>query len=84
MIDENQTLMPDDDDDDDQSTGPLSSTLIDRWYRIQRNYSAIFRDDLTVRRNQFVQIIRSSHPHWFWVRNEENREGFVPSDCFTS
>lgn len=76
--DEDQTIVA---DDDDESHGPLTSTLIDRWYSLTRAYTATFHQDLTVRKNELVQILRSTHPHWIWVRNEQNQEGFVPTDC---
>ena len=78
--DTDQTMMP----EDDEQHGPLTSTLIDRWYPITKAYSAMFRQDLNVRRNELVQVLRSTHPHWIWIRNEENEEGFVPTDCFIS
>jgi hypothetical protein len=68
-------------DDDDEQVGPLTSTLIDRWSSVTKAYSATFRQDLTVRKNELVQVLRSTHPHWIWVRNEESDEGFVPTDC---
>jgi hypothetical protein len=68
-------------DDEDEQNGPLTSTLIDRWYSVTKAYSAIFRQDLSVRKNELVQVLRSSHPHWVWVRNEQSEEGFVPTDC---
>ena len=68
-------------DDDDEPTGPLTSTFIDRWYTVTRSYSATFRQDLSVRKNELVQVLRSTHPHWVWVRNECSQEGFVPTDC---
>ncbi|CAF1178020.1 unnamed protein product [Adineta steineri] len=67
--------------DDDEQNGPLTSTLIDGWYSIIKPYSAIFRQDLTVRKNEFVQILHSTHPHWIWIRNEQSYEGFIPTDC---
>lgn len=70
-------------DDEDEQMGPLTSTLVDRWYTITKTYSAIFRDDLTVRKNELVQVLRCSHPHWVWVRNEKSHEGFIPTDCLT-
>ncbi len=76
--DNDQTIVA---DDEDEQTGPLTSTLIDRWYTITRAYSAIFRQDLTVRKNELVQVLRCTHPHWIWVRNEESNEGFIPTDC---
>lgn len=79
--DTDQTLMP---EEEDEQHGPLTSTLIDRWYPITKGYSAMFRQDLSVRRNELVQVLRSTHPHWIWVRNEENEEGFVPTDCLIS
>jgi hypothetical protein len=68
-------------DDEDEQNGPLTSTLIDRWYSVTKAYSATFRQDLTVRKNELVQVLRSTHPHWVWVRNEQSDEGFVPTDC---
>ncbi|CAF0727909.1 unnamed protein product [Rotaria sordida] len=68
-------------DDEDDHPGPLTSTLIDRWYSVTKPYSAIFRQDLTVRKNELVQLLRSTHPHWIWVRNEHSQEGFIPIDC---
>jgi hypothetical protein len=68
-------------DDEDEQIGPLTSTLVDRWYSITKAYSATFREDLTVRKNELVQVLRCTHPHWVWVRNEESNEGFVPTDC---
>jgi len=77
--DNDQTIIA---DDEDEQTGPLTSTLVDRWYTITKAYSAIFRQDLTVRTNELVQVLRCTHPHWVWVRNEESNEGFIPTDCF--
>lgn len=77
-LENEQTLMP---EDDDEALGPLTSTLIDRWYSVTKHYTAVFREDLSVRKNELVQIIRSTHPHWLWVRNEDNAEGFIPTDC---
>ncbi|CAF2700296.1 unnamed protein product [Rotaria sp. Silwood2] len=37
-------------DDEDEHPGPLTSTLIDRWYSVTKTYSATFREDLTVRK----------------------------------
>ena len=71
-------------DDDDEQNGPLTSTLINRWYMIIQPYSAIFRQDLTVRKYQFIQILHCTHPYWIWVRNEDSNEGFIPIDCFIS
>lgn len=71
-------------DEEDEQTGPLTSTLIDRWYTIIKPYSAIFNQDLTVRKNELVQVLRCTHPHWVWVRNEQSNEGFIPTDCFTT
>ncbi|CAF0739804.1 unnamed protein product [Rotaria sp. Silwood1] len=68
-------------DDEDEHPGPLTSTLIDRWYSITKTYSATFCEDLTVRKNELVQVLRSTHPHWAWVRNEHSQEGFIPIDC---
>jgi hypothetical protein len=68
-------------DEEEESNGPLTSTMIDRWYSVTKAYSAIFRQDLTVRKNELIQVLRSTHPHWIWVRNEDNQEGFVPTDC---
>ena len=79
--DQDQTLMP---EDEDENVGPLTSTLIDRWHTISKSYTAAFHEDLTVRKNESVQVIRCTHPHWIWVRNEENQEGFVPTDCLVS
>jgi hypothetical protein len=76
--DNEQTIIA---DDDDEQMGPLTSTLIDRWYTITKGYSAIFRQDLTVRKNELIQVLRCTHPHWIWVRNEESNEGFIPTDC---
>ncbi|CAF1199356.1 unnamed protein product [Rotaria sordida] len=76
--DSEQTIIA---DDEDEQIGPLTSTLIDRWYTITKTYSAIFRDDLTVRKNELVQVLRCSHPHWAWIRNEKSQEGFIPTDC---
>jgi hypothetical protein len=76
--DNDQTIIP---DDEDEQTGPLTSTLVDRWYTITKAYSAIFRQDLTVRKNELIQVLRCTHPHWTWVRNEESDEGFIPTDC---
>jgi hypothetical protein len=82
LSDPDQTIVPDnDDDDDDEAIGPLTSTLIDRWHTMRTSYAATFRDDLSVRKNELVQVIRCNHPHWIWVRNENNHEGFVPVDC---
>ncbi|CAF4963524.1 unnamed protein product, partial [Rotaria magnacalcarata] len=53
-------------DEEDEQLGPLTSTLVDRWYAVTKTYSATFRDDLTVRKNELVQVIRCSHPHWIW------------------
>ncbi|CAF4929970.1 unnamed protein product, partial [Rotaria magnacalcarata] len=53
-------------DEEDEQLGPLTSTLVDRWYAVTKTYSAMFRDDLTVRKNELVQVIRCSHPHWIW------------------
>ncbi len=78
--DNNQTIIA---DDEDEQTGPLTSTLVDRWYTITKAYSAIFRQDLTVRKNELVQVLRCTHPHWIWVRNEDSSEGFIPTDCLT-
>ena len=69
-------------EDDDETMGPLTSTFIDRWCAVHRAYSATFCQDLSVRKNELVQVLRSTHPHWVWVRNEASQEGFVPSDCF--
>ncbi|CAF0728570.1 unnamed protein product [Adineta ricciae] len=77
--DQDQTLVVN--DDCDEQTGPLTSTMIDRWYSITKSYIATFRQDLTVRKYECVQVLRSTHPHWIWVRNERNDEGFIPSDC---
>lgn len=82
MQDNDQTIIAD--DEDEQLLGPLTSTLIDRWYTITKPYSAMFRQDLTVRKNELVQILRCTHPHWVWVRNEESNEGFIPTDCLIS
>ncbi len=71
-------------DDEDEQIGPLTSTLVDRWYTIMKSYSATFRQDLTVRKNELVQVLRCTHPHWVWVRNEESNEGFVPTDCLAA
>ncbi|UJR13790.1 hypothetical protein I4U23_000800 [Adineta vaga] len=71
-------------EDEDEHAGPLTSTLVDGWYTITKSYSAIFRQDLTVRKNELVQVLRCTHPHWVWVRNEESNEGFVPTDCLTA
>ncbi len=68
-------------DDEDEQNGPLTSTLIDRWYSVTKPYSATFRQDLSVRKTELVQVLRSTHPHWIWVRNELNQEGFIPTDC---
>ena len=68
-------------DEEDEPTGPLTSTFIDRWYTVTKAYSATFREDLSVRKNELVQVLRSTHPHWVWVRNESSQEGFVPTDC---
>ncbi|CAF1934156.1 unnamed protein product [Rotaria magnacalcarata] len=68
-------------EDEDEQPGPLTSTLIDRWHSVTKAYSATFRQDLTVRKNELVQVLRSTHPHWVWVRNEHSQEGFVPIDC---
>ncbi len=76
-----ETIVAVADDDDNEQNGPLTSTLIDRWYSVTKAYSATFRQDLSVRKNQLVQVLRSSHPHWIWVRNEQNQEGFIPTDC---
>jgi hypothetical protein len=76
--DDDQTIIA---DDEDEQIGPLTSTLVDRWYTITISYSATFREDLTVRKNELVQVLRSTHPHWVWVRNEESYEGFVPTEC---
>lgn len=76
--DNDQTIVA---EDEDEQTGPLTSTLIDRWYAITRSYSATFRQDLTVRKNELVQVLRCTHPHWVWVRNEDSQEGFIPTDC---
>ncbi|CAF1041457.1 unnamed protein product [Adineta steineri] len=71
-------------DDEDEQIGPLTSTLVDRWHVVTKSYSAIFRQDLTVRKNELVQVLRCTHPHWVWVRNEESEEGYVPQDCLAS
>ena len=76
--DNDQTIVA---EDEDEQTGPLTSTLVDRWYAITRSYSATFRQDLTVRKNELVQVLRCTHPHWIWVRNEDSQEGFIPTDC---
>jgi hypothetical protein len=76
--DNDQTIIA---DDEDEQSGPLTSTLIDRWYTITKAYSAIFRQDLTVRKNELIQVLRCTHPHWVWIRNEESNEGFIPTDC---
>ena len=76
--DNDQTIVA---EDEDEQTGPLTSTLVDRWYTITKAYSATFRQDLTVRKNELVQILRCTHPHWVWVRNEDSSEGFIPTDC---
>ena len=68
-------------DDEDEQTGPLTSTLIDRWYIATKSYTATFRQDLTIRKNELIQVLRATHPHWVWVRNERSQEGFVPIDC---
>ena len=75
--DTEQMLLPDDED----HHGPLTSTFIDHWYRVIKPYTATFRQDLTVRKTESVQVLRSSHPHWVWVRNESSKEGFIPTDC---
>ncbi|CAF1307540.1 unnamed protein product [Adineta ricciae] len=71
-------------EDEDEQVGPLTSTLVDGWYMITRSYSATFRQDLSVRKNELVQVLRCTHPHWVWVRNEESNEGFVPTDCLAA
>ncbi len=76
--DNDQTIVV---EDEDEQTGPLTSTLVDRWYTITKAYSAVFRQDLTVRKNELVQVLRCTHPHWVWVRNEDSSEGFIPTDC---
>ena len=78
--DHDQTLVA---EEEDERAGPLTSTLVDRWYTITRGYTAAFRQDLTVRKNESVQVLRCSHPHWVFVRNEGSVEGFVPTDCLT-
>lgn len=76
--DTDQTIVA---EDEDEHVGPLTSTLVDHWYMITNGYSATFRQDLTVRKNELVQVLRCTHPHWVWVRNEESKEGFIPTDC---
>ena len=78
--DQDQTMVIGD-EDDETCQGPLTSTMIDRWYSVTKPYQATFRQDLTVRKNELVQVLRSTHPHWVWIRNELNQEGFVPTDC---
>lgn len=77
--DQDQTVVVN--DDSDEQVGPLTSTMIDRWYSVTKPYIATFRQDLTVRKYECVQVLRSTHPHWIWVRNEHTDEGFIPSDC---
>jgi len=62
----------------------LTSTLVDRWYTITKSYAATFREDLSVRKTEMVQVLRCTHPHWIWVRNEDSQEGFIPTDCLTN
>ena len=71
-------------EEQDDENGPLTSTMVDRWHAITKAYSATFRQDLTVRKNELVQVLRSTHPHWIWIRNEDNHEGFIPTDCLIS
>ncbi|CAM2699105.1 unnamed protein product [Rotaria socialis] len=78
IYDSDQTVVA---DEEDEQIGPLTSTLVDRWHAVTKTYSATFRDDLTVRKNELVQVLRCSHPHWIWVRNEKSQEGFIPCDC---
>ncbi len=80
LYEDEQTIVAAADDEDEQN-GPLTSTLIDRWYSVTKPYSATFRQDLTVRKNELVQVLRSTHPHWIWVRNEHSHEGYIPTDC---
>ena len=35
--------------------------------------------DLTVRKGEFVTVLNTDDPDWFWVLNRWNEEGFVPS-----
>jgi hypothetical protein len=79
--DEDEPTLLVEDDDDQQHTGPLTSTFVDRWYTVSKPYTATFREDLTVRKTEPVQVLRSTHPHWVWIRNEMGHEGFVPTDC---
>ncbi|CAF0981167.1 unnamed protein product [Didymodactylos carnosus] len=61
--------------------GPLTSTTIDIWHSVTRTYSATFKQDLSVKKYEQIQIIKTTHPHWFWVKNERNEEGYIPTDC---
>ncbi|UJR33435.1 hypothetical protein I4U23_020880 [Adineta vaga] len=76
--DTNQTIIADDEDD---QMGPLTSTMIDRWYSVTKTYTATFHQDLTIKKYELIQVLRSTHPHWIWVRNEQSDEGFIPTDC---
>ena len=49
--------------------------------QLQERIQQRFCEDLSVRKNELVQVLRCTHPHWIWVRNEESSEGFVPTDC---
>ncbi|CAF1149502.1 unnamed protein product [Didymodactylos carnosus] len=61
--------------------GPLTSTTIQIWHHVIRAYSAMFKQDLSVKKYEQIQIIRATHPHWLLVKNERNEQGYIPTDC---
>ena len=63
------------------SLDDIGYRLVDQWHKTSKAYAATFREDLTVRKHEFIQVLRCTHPHWVWIRNEESNEGFVPIDC---
>ena len=67
-----------------QQPGPVTvphsdSDLNSRKMVVLQEYRPVDNRGLAVRRGEMVQVI-SEELNWFYVRNERNKEGYVPSN----
>ncbi|XP_065062613.1 uncharacterized protein LOC135689355 [Rhopilema esculentum] len=55
------------------------SAFEDRFMFALRDFRSMEKDDVNLRKGERVLVLRSDSESWWWVRNSNGDEGFVPS-----